>query len=325
MSTKSIGSDTIEYSKSTLGLTITNYGYDANGSRVSDSDVTYTYDTVGRLSKVTPTLAGALAGKKTATYLYDGLGERVEKTVGSASTLFVYDAAGHLAGEYSGSGTPIEETVWLGNTPMAVVEPAGTYYILSDYLNVPRQIGNGQKQAVWAWDPQPFGDNQPNGDPLKTGTTFVYSLRFPGQYYDAETGLNYNYFRDYDPAMGRYLQSDPIGLAGGVNTYAYVGGNPVGFADPLGLRPSGLPTNPIAGSPSPNTCLQPGETCSTRATRGIAECDIVRGLASAATCHLEWGDWFTGCAVSGAPSCKTPRVPKIPKSKEHCKSSGGAP
>jgi RHS repeat-associated protein len=73
--------------------------------------------------------------------------------------------------------------------------------------------------------------NDPDGD----GIAVEFNQRFPGQYYDQETGLNYNYFWDYDPAIGRYIQSDPIGLAGGMNTYAYVGGNPVGYVDPFGL------------------------------------------------------------------------------------------
>ena len=60
-------------------------------------------------------------------------------------------------------------------------------------------------------------------------------LRNPGQYYDSETGLNYNYYRDYDPQTGRYVESDPVGLKGGINTYAYANTNPVGLLDPFGL------------------------------------------------------------------------------------------
>jgi len=95
-------------------------------------------------------------------------------------------------------------------------------------LSVPQRITNTTQQTVWAADYQPFGQ--------ATLTTALISnpLRFPGQYYDEETGLHYNYFRDYDPGTGRYMQSDPIGLGGGLNTYGYVGGNPVGFTDPTG-------------------------------------------------------------------------------------------
>jgi RHS repeat-associated protein len=92
-------------------------------------------------------------------------------------------------------------------------------------------ITDSGNNIVWQWEnSDPFGNNVPvaNGG-------FEFNLRFPGQYYDRETNLHYNYYRDYDPAIGRYIQSDPIGLGGGINTYAYVLGNPLRFADPLGL------------------------------------------------------------------------------------------
>ena len=76
------------------------------------------------------------------------------------------------------------------------------------------------------WDHDPFGNGLPTG-------RLTYNLRFPGQYYDQNAKLHYNYFRDYDPAKGRYIESDPIGLAGGVNTYGYVGQNPVQWTDPI--------------------------------------------------------------------------------------------
>ena len=131
---------------------------------------------------------------------------------------FVYDAAGHLLGEYDGTGKAIQETVWLGNLPVAVLIPGKTpFYIAPDQLGAPHQIANAARATVWHWDHDPFGNGAPTG-------SLAYNLRFPGQYYDKETGLHQNGFRDYDPTTGRYIQSDPIGLAGGVNTYGYVGG-----------------------------------------------------------------------------------------------------
>ncbi len=103
------------------------------------------------------------------------------------------------------------------------------------YLNTPRQIYDENQQLRWKWDQaEPFGASPPDENPSALGA-FEFNLRFPGQYADKETNLHYNYFRDYDSAIGRYVQSDPIGLRGGLNTYAYVSGMPLMFVDPLGL------------------------------------------------------------------------------------------
>jgi RHS repeat-associated protein len=89
-------------------------------------------------------------------------------------------------------------------------------------------------KIAWRWDTDPFGTVAPNQNPQSLGT-FVYNLRYPGQYYDSETGLNYNMARDFDPQTGRYIESDPFGLRGGINTYAYVAGRPIMATDPSGL------------------------------------------------------------------------------------------
>ena len=113
--------------------------------------------------------------------------------------------------------------------------PAQIYYIHPDHLNTPRVIANQAGTIVWRWDQgEPFGNDPPNDNPFGV-VAFEFNLRFPGQYFDRETGLAYNYFRDYDPKLGRYVQSDPLGLAGGINTYTYVINNPVSLIDPEGL------------------------------------------------------------------------------------------
>ena len=111
---------------------------------------------------------------------------------------------------------------------------AQLHYIHADHLNTPRVITNQAQQVVWRWDhTEPFGADMANGNPSGLGV-FEFNLRLPGQYFDKETNLSYNYKRDYDSALGRYIQSDPIGLAGGINTYAYVNSNPLSFTDPTG-------------------------------------------------------------------------------------------
>jgi len=219
---------------SVSGALSRSYSYDAAGNSLSTGATVHTYNNRGRM--VTARLSGA--GGDT-TYIYNALGQRVKKSGGgAATTLFMYDEAGHLVGEYDASGSLIEETVWLGDIPVATLRPNGAgvdlFYVHTDQLNTPRKVTDVSNQLRWNWDPTPFGEGAPNENPASLGQ-FKYNLRFPGQYFDGETNLNYNYFRDYDPAVGRYVESDPIGLIAGVNTYGYVGQNPLIFVDSLGL------------------------------------------------------------------------------------------
>jgi RHS repeat-associated protein len=111
----------------------------------------------------------------------------------------------------------------------------------------------------WRWMAEPFGTTAAETNPQGLGA-FTFNLRHPGQYADSETGLFYNYFRDYDPALGRYTQSDPIGLAGGINTYAYVGGNPISGFDPDGLASMSITVYfPVFGPIGPGGSLIIGD------------------------------------------------------------------
>lgn len=123
--------------------------------------------------------------------------------------------------------------------------PFAIYHVIADHLGTPRAITRPvDNTIVWRWDnTEPFGHSQPNANPSGLGA-FAFNLRFPGQYFDAETGTMYNMARDYDPAIGRYIQSDPIGLKGGINTYAYVDGDPLAGFDPDGLANSGAGRKP---------------------------------------------------------------------------------
>lgn len=227
--------------------------YDANGSTTQEGLNSYVYDAAGRLISANG-----------ATYLYNGQGQRTVKTVNGVATHFVYDEDGQLIGEYDALGNPIQETVWLGNLPVAVIKPgqgsAAIYYVHADHLGTPRSIDDSQDQAVWVWDTITFGASQPDEDPRGTGANFVYNLRFPGQYFDPETGLHQNWWRDYSPGGGRYIQSDPIGLAGGLNTYAYADSNPLSWIDPEGLEPRGGERGATGGAGGQHT-NNPNKKC----------------------------------------------------------------
>jgi RHS repeat-associated protein len=127
---------------------------------------------------------------------------------------------------------------------VALLPQAGAYagevlHVHADHLGSPRVVtrpaaGNA---TVWRWtlEGSAFGQHPAEADVDGDGVSLEFNLRYPGQYYDSATGWHYNYFRDYEPGAGRYLQSDPIGISASLSTYGYVGLNPMRFVDPLGL------------------------------------------------------------------------------------------
>jgi RHS repeat-associated protein len=179
--------------------------------------------------------------------------------VPTGTHLYTFDEAGHLIGEYDFTATPRvrQETVYLGDTPVAVLtqtvagSPAvfttAVNYVYTDHIDTPRVITQASDNRMrWRSDQaDPFGSAAPNQNPASIGV-FNYNPRFPGQFYDVESNLHYNYFRDYDPRIGRYVQSDPIGLRGGINTYSYVENQPTMKVDPTGELAFLLPYVPAA-------------------------------------------------------------------------------
>ncbi len=207
------------------GSSTQSYSYDANGNVLSKGNLNFSYDRDNRLIDV--------SGGASASYGYNALHQRTSKTVSGQTTYYIYDALGQLLAELDANGQTQVEYIWLENQPLAVIHAntsnADIYYIHNNHLNTPQVISDAQGDSVWQADYSPFGQAS-----VSASSTITFNLRFPGQYFDAETGLHYNYYRIYDPATGRYIQSDPIGLEGGLNTYEYVGGNPNTRYDPDG-------------------------------------------------------------------------------------------
>jgi RHS repeat-associated protein len=318
--TSTVGASTTTYGyftgthrlQSLSGAQAKSYSYDAAGNMTSDGTTTWTFGGNNR-----PTSAG------TTTFTINALGQRVRK-VGGSTTRFVYDEAGRLWGEYSSSGALVQETVWLDDLPVATLRPNGSsvdiYYVHADLLGTPRAVTRPSDNAiVWRWDnTEAFGNAAPNENPSGVGN-FTYNLRFPGQYFDAETGKHYNYYRDFDPSIGRYIESDPIGLRGGLNTYAYVDGNPLTLTDELGLydsRMRGAPGNdPYPGCAGNDPACRGGFTkpkpfCCDNDKLSLCLSTKVSSAGSCLTCYRSGGTNGRACAQCarggvGAASCFT--------------------
>jgi len=170
----------------------------------------------------------------------------------------LYDEAGQWLGNYSASDDAQQQAISLDNYPVALINvPAASVpelaHIQPDHLGTPRVVIDPVRDVtIWEWSSKSevFGNQIPNADPDGDGVAFEMALRFPGQQATDASGMFYNYQREYDPAVGRYSQSDPIGLAGGINTFAYVEGDPLFGVDSQGLANSGRTEKVNGGRPT---------------------------------------------------------------------------
>ena len=177
---------------------------DANGNTTAIGSKLLVYNQNNRLIRVEE------GGSMLAEYGYNGLGQRVTKTVGGVTTIFHYDLNGKVIAESLADGTVSAEYLHMGKIRIAKVDVStgNIYYYLNDRLGTPQLMTDDAGTVVWEASHKPFGEASVN-----PRSSVVNNFRFPGQYYDQETGLHYNYFRYYDPGTGRYVRPDPLNLS----------------------------------------------------------------------------------------------------------------
>jgi RHS repeat-associated protein len=201
------------------------FGYDANANITSETGWTYIYDLSNQLIRV---LSGS---NQIAAYTYNGAGQRIKKVTQTETRIFHYDLWGHLIAETNQNGQMLAEYIYLGDQLLAMIKPGEVaYYYHNDHLGTPQVLTNESQTVAWKAVYAPFGEA------VTSVETVENPFRFPGQYYDQETGLHYNYFRYYNPTTGRYITPDPIGLEGGINLFTYAENNPVNYIDPVGYQ-----------------------------------------------------------------------------------------
>lgn len=235
------------------------FNYDVQGNLIEDREGKrrFVYDATNRLSEFYKN------GELTTRYDYDSSGMRIRKRFiksandGVKSIRFLHDIDGRIISETARrndrGALRARDTVWLGSMPLVQIDRrvrpdgetrrANVLYLQTDHQGAVRWARDINARIVWSWEgTDAYGGRLPNAssidrDPDGDGNNVIIPLRFPGQYHDRESGLYHNHNRDYDPQLGRYVQTDPIGLDGGINRYVYVKGDPVNFVDPDGLEP----------------------------------------------------------------------------------------
>ncbi|EPJ48893.1 MAG: hypothetical protein OFPI_27180 [Osedax symbiont Rs2] len=207
-----------------------------NDNRNTDHSLGLIYGANNRLRQV----ANNKQQSRLSTYHYNAKGQRVSKLVtnadGSKFTVhFHYNQFDQMIAETDYLGSVLKEYLYVDGQRVASIDYASEKkgilaFIHNDHLGTPQLMTDNTTRVVWQSNTLPFGEE------VQVVVNSRMNLKFPGQYQDSETGYSQNYFRDYDASLGRYIQSDPIGLLGGVNTFAYVGENPVGAVDFYGLE-----------------------------------------------------------------------------------------
>jgi RHS repeat-associated protein len=232
------------------GAEAMHYAHDPYGNRIWAGPTAYAgiqsqeYDESNRLVTVRDPVTFAVLG----AYTYDAFGRRVRKVASGVTTLFFYDAAQNLVEERRQGTLPtqVRNSVYVEDELMGVIDHGASTvftWVHSDHQATPRAatsaLASQNVEIVWRASHSPFGavteEQNPDGD-LQM---FSVDRRAPGQHHDRESGLYYNGFRDYDPRVGSYVESDPIGRLGGLNTYVYAAANPIMLVDPLGLQACG--------------------------------------------------------------------------------------